>query len=113
MNDVRPIDADALITSLKESYGELRKICDGYEEGTLEKEIAQAELITFLEAIIRTGGMPALDYAPVVHGEWIPVWHNLFKLGYVKCSVCGHKEKKGGWAYCHCGAKMDGGKEHV
>ena len=52
---------------------------------------------------------PAVDAEPVVHGRWIPVWKHLFKVKHFKCSVCGHREKEGGCAYCHCGAKMDGG----
>lgn len=44
---------------------------------------------------------------PVIHGKWEPVWKDIFCISHFKCSVCGHKEKKSGWAYCHCGAKMD------
>lgn len=98
---VRPIDADSLKTVLDELLSEYPRIeGGGFAIGGIRKGIAMA-----LRAV---GSAPTLDYAPVRHGYWIPVWYDLFKLGYVKCSVCGHKEKKRGFAYCHCGALMDG-----
>lgn len=99
--DVRPIDANALIVT---ECGR----CDGYCEtfdGAACLACKSHNRCQLREAI---EDAPTIDYAPVVHGYWIPVWHDIFKVGYVKCSVCGHTEKKGGWAYCHCGAKMDG-----
>lgn len=55
--------------------------------------------------------VPAVDAAPVVHGEWID--DNLYTIP--KCSICGKRIHSGEWNeennYCgHCGAKMDGGK---
>lgn len=57
--------------------------------------------------------LPAADVAPVVHGEWVFDDHDEYGKHY-KCSRCGE-----GFItivprlpeYCHCGAKMDGGKE--
>lgn len=55
-------------------------------------------------------------YAEVVHGAWLPVIDEspqVLKMpmffGY-KCSVCGRCDEQEE-PYCHCGAKMDGGKE--
>ena len=59
---------------------------------------------------------PTIEAMPVVHGEWIKVkeWSTKAKF---RCSVCGREimsainvnmEK---YPYCHCGAKMAGGKE--
>lgn len=64
--------------------------------------------MTIAENIIRN--MPAVEVEHVRHGRWIPAWKNLFTKECYKCSVCGCKEKKNVWAYCHCGARMDGGE---
>lgn len=53
--------------------------------------------------------MKPVEAEPVVHARWIPVWKNLFSVKYCKCSACGCKEKDNSSAYCHCGARMDGG----
>jgi DNA-directed RNA polymerase subunit RPC12/RpoP len=56
------------------------------------------------------------DVAPVVHGRWLPIvsYNNTYK-----CSECGRllvditdglKMVAKHYPYCHCGAKMDGGK---
>ncbi len=52
--------------------------------------------------------MKPVEAERVVHARWIPVWKNIFGVHYFQCSACGCKEKEFGWAYCHCGAKMDG-----
>ena len=69
--EIRPIDANALVASLQESYKELRELCDSMKEGDGRKEVFQGELVTFCEAILRTKGMPTLDYAP--RQQWISV----------------------------------------
>ena len=51
---------------------------------------------------------PAVDVAPVVHGQWIP-FHSDVAGDIQYCSACeiGFGAKMD---YCpHCGAKMDGG----
>lgn len=60
--------------------------------------------------------VPAADVAPIVHGEWIFDFE-LDGSNFYKCSVCGRQEvllaKESTdeyFPYCHCGAKMDGGK---
>lgn len=54
---------------------------------------------------------PALDYAPVRHGEWIEdeLEYPEEVIFRYKCSECGRTElvKE---PYCHCGARMDGGE---
>ena len=58
--------------------------------------------------------LPAADVIEVVHGEWK---QNPYCKRIYYCSVCGrHIEDCTGnqnehFPYCHCGAKMDGGKE--
>ena len=55
---------------------------------------------------------PAIDAEPVRHGEWISmVFTDTGKSAGYKCSECGLGAKKK-FAYCHCGAKMDGGDPH-
>ena len=56
---------------------------------------------------------PAVDAVPVVHGRWIKIGADEFV-----CSACGgyveYESRKCGYEYCHhCGAKMDGGKDHA
>ena len=44
-----------------------------------------------------------VEYAPVVHGEWIQM------NGHKYCNVCWHKDSPILTNYCpNCGAKMDG-----
>lgn len=52
------------------------------------------------------------DAEPVRHGEWIVESRSKFPFDGVsiKCSLCGRYEYKKE-PYCHCGAKMDGGKQ--
>ena len=76
--------------------------------------------VYILESIL--AGMPAVDAAPVVHGEWI-VLDECSNEG-VYCSVCRKKVYKIDYArsnnpvkmksqYCpNCGAKMDGGNDN-
>lgn len=77
--------------------------------------------------------VPAADVAPVVHGEWeiVSESYRLFddydEAFSVKCPFCDRiyyvpfefeEEKMIAYArehypYCHCGAKMDGGKHET
>lgn len=56
--------------------------------------------------------IPAADVAPVVHGRWISFLDgdHIMPERYYRCSRCGRVESRC-QPYCHCGAKMDGGKE--
>lgn len=54
---------------------------------------------------------PSVDAEPVRHGEWVKmVFTDSGKFAGYKCSECGLVAKRK-FSYCHCGAKMDGGKE--
>ena len=98
--EVRPIDANALFDALYDN--EFQTFCP------------LDEVSDVIDAA------PTLDYEPVRHGEWVEDWREddriavrsgfpiVRKFGY-KCSLCGRKEKTR-YEYCHCGAKMDGGK---
>lgn len=51
-----------------------------------------------------------IEVAPVRHGRWLPTtkwWQG--GSAWKRCSECGILHL-GEPAYCHCGAKMDGGK---
>lgn len=62
---------------------------------------------------------PTADVVEVKHGEWLPDYETFvdeweresepIQTGWV-CSLCGRQEFNRE-PYCHCGAKMDGGKE--
>lgn len=50
---------------------------------------------------------------PVRHGEWVKmVFTDSGKFAGYKCSECGLIAKRK-FSYCHCGAKMDGGKHET
>lgn len=106
---MRPIDADALVAGLEESYKELRKLYDSIKDDAGAKDVYSGELITFLEAILRTRNAPTIDCEPVRHGEWIiKSDDNSFGV----CSWCNRSDHIDPLAtHCrYCGAKMDGGK---
>lgn len=97
--EIRPIDANALALDFlhdSKDAGFFRAIYEG--------------------AAKRVHAAPTLDYAPVRHGEWIPLeepqWNcfGLVTIGY-RCSECGREESHNNEPYCHCGAKMDGGEK--
>ena len=62
---------------------------------------------------------PGADVEEVRHGTWLPLkqtthWADTGTIstdivGFY-CSLCGAEEKFR-YRYCHCGARMDGGKE--
>lgn len=57
--------------------------------------------------------LPAVDAAPVRHGEWIS---RSYACGETKWeySACGEADWRGNtdWMFCpHCGAKLDGGEK--
>ena len=82
---MRLIDADAL----KDSFED-----DGHLSAYIEEYIDDA---------------PTIYAKPVRHGRWIRMDDTFARW---KCSECGAIESHSGWGYCHCGAKMDGGKEN-
>ena len=52
-----------------------------------------------------------IEAEPVRHGEWVKmVFTDSGKFAGYKCSECGLIAKRK-FSYCHCGAKMDGGKQ--
>lgn len=66
-----------------------------------------------LDVIRMIDKQPTVDAEPVRHGEWIEVGSydedGYYDIEY-KCTECGRVvwDKQ---PYCHCGAKMDGGKK--
>lgn len=119
--ETRPIDANALVASLQVSYKELRELCDSMKEGDGGKEVFQGWLVTLCEAILRTKGMPTLDYEPVRHGEWVEeIERNVVTASgrdvhLWRCSACGFSwankhEVMSHYKHCpNCGAKMGKG----
>lgn len=107
----RPIDADALIV---EQCGQCDGACEMFDG---EKCLAcKADCRCDLREAIDNA--PALDYAPVRHGEWVKdkddlYWGNHFI--HQHCSLCGgeaHLNRFGTAyilsAFCpNCGARMD------
>lgn len=47
---------------------------------------------------------PTIEAEPVRHGRWVRLDNTFTRW---KCSECGAIESYSGYAYCHCGAKMD------
>lgn len=95
---------------LTNDFSEVHALCEkALGRPIFSHEFASEEL----GAEIREKLLPMIqelrfDDEPVKHGRWIPIWKNLFTARGYKCSVCGAIEKQSGFAYCHCGAKMDG-----
>lgn len=48
--------------------------------------------------------VPSIEAEPVRHGKWVRLDNTFTRW---KCSECGAIESYSGYAYCHCGAKMD------
>lgn len=92
---MRLIDADALgIGRCKEGAFEIRWYALGWNSA-----------IDIIE------NAPTVDAEPVRHGEWVKmVFTDSGKFAGYKCSECGLIAKRE-FSYCHCGAKMDGGKQ--
>lgn len=93
------------------------------DRGTAIAKLTALELVkpnaTMTSAKRLLADMPAADVAPVVHGRWEPCFDENCKCrwGFGKCSNCGQEYYAHAinyYKYCpHCGAKMDGGDDHV
>lgn len=99
------IDRKALLLDLSETL-----IFSGKADTTT------AELRGANKVISRIQNATAADVAPVVHGEWIAHYEmmsNKYETVPIatefECSKCGMRARSE-YEYCHCGAKMDGGK---
>ena len=102
----RYIDADKFIEELKE----LQQV-----HSPSMSKIANEAIDLGLSLAMRTARKsPTADVVEVKHGEWILTktefgWNCCEYPVEYTCSVCGRTEKYEE-PYCHCGAKMDGGK---
>ena len=105
MNDVRPIDADAL----KRHMG----IEDAVKYGNETEEQQHNSYATLMNYEISDfiDDMPTSDYAPVVHGEW-KYYHKQNRAVCMACSFERDLDADFGRAIScpNCGARMDGGK---
>lgn len=108
MNDVRPIDANALVEKLVDWRGDIEDV-DENNAHDVAYYSAMGRAIRFAKYA------PTLDYAPVVHGYWKheePVKDDGQKP--FVCSTCGLRHPRYGdvdkayFSYCPwCGAQMD------
>ena len=95
---------------LTENFSDVHELCEKVlGRPIFSHEFANEEVCAEIREKLR----PMLkelrcDDEPVRHGRWIPLWRNIFTPTGFKCSVCGAIEKSPGFAYCHCGARMDG-----
>lgn len=93
-----------LLTSLENEFQQFKPF-KGFEHAMYRK---------LCETEIAIGKLPAVDVAPVVHGQWI---EKTAPEGcrYFECSNCGAHENRHtaikGYYCWRCGAKMDGGAE--
>lgn len=98
-----------------------RSISDSQMKPRMYKTI-QAFEKSFPKHYLGMDGVELVEYAPVVHGRWLPYYEELervsdiepyFVVEYVQtgweCSVCGRCESHDvvEMPYCHCGAKMN------
>lgn len=97
---MRLIDADDIIVQLEAK----RNNWDN------KKAIHRAMRGAYVDSILIVRDAPTVEVEPVRHGRWIK-WDDYV----VMCSECGKLEKRLpalSYPYCHCGAKMDGGKDN-
>lgn len=93
----------------------LREILDGWRDA--HADVDDVHGCGLLEDVIcEVDAQTAADVAPVVHAEWV-VCGDGDNVPWM-CSHCGkttaHKYKVMYGEYCpNCGAKMDGGADHV
>ena len=122
--EIRPIDAEATYQSMVKTIAAMMHT----RRWMRRDESNEEEILSVIQ------NAPTLDYAPVRHGEWTLV-EKFFPCGeegevdsdwFLVCSECGREvpvyeywppdidiEKlTEEYPYCHCGAKMDGGKEN-
>lgn len=115
MDDVRLIDANALLKELeKQQEQQTNEYCDCFLNDAQE---LSTEWWCVEDAVMAA---PTIDAVPVVHGRWVkangmmpPEYH-----GRKCCSVCDAFALSDFYGierlsdFCHnCGAKMDGGEQ--
>lgn len=111
MADKRLIDANARIEEIKKAYC---TDCDNY--GGVRCRACWVD-----DAIGMIDDAHTVDAVEVVHGHWDDSGRYQFPSGKtaIRCSICGCALSEGeyhlfNWNYCPvCGAKMDGGADHV
>ena len=108
---MRPIDADALKESLKESRDNCSLWLQDCKEARSQKWIGRAEqaLMTFNECIMRIDTIPTIEPGRKT-GKWIYVecidGEGLGAVAW-KCSECGEIYKND-YNYCpHCGSRNE------
>lgn len=94
------IDRDILKASLRESYDELMKIRNGLKYGE-ERRIADAQLNTFAEAIMRAKEQPAVE---LVHCRDCRNWQ---PSGW--CKLIGQEFDRWPGYFCADGVRKEGG----
>ena len=107
------IDRDLLLAEIKE----LKKspwYNGGY--GTYERNIRREAIDIIVDLCIRPA--PAADAQAVKHGKWKLCYEDWrMQIAGDECSACGFQHYGtciSHYHYCpHCGAKMDGGNNHV
>ena len=100
---MRPIDADSLKESLLKERDKISLECFGRHSLGCPSPNKHGEAMRggIRKALRCMEETPTLDYAPVVHGEWVEG---------LKCSKCGQVDMTKPNFCPNCGAKMDGGK---
>ena len=108
----RYIDADELEKAIDDAQEDLQSRSKGSDDAW---EINKPYFKGLAWARALLNEEPTADVAEVKHGEWTLTktefgWNGSEYPVEYTCSVCGRKEEKEK-PYCHCGAKMDGGKK--
>lgn len=127
---MRLIDANELLTDLKESAKDARE----WRDETQDEEIkirAEQSFGTFVECALRVKHAPTIEAEPVRHGRWMntdeTVWnateidgkqHIELIIVAARCSSCELWSEQvnnfSHYKFCpHCGSRMDGGDENV
>lgn len=110
MAEKQYIERDCIVDSIRESF-------DFYYQIPIYPSDREVQnIVNRVKRIVQE--LPAADVAPVVHGEWM---QNPYCKRIFYCSECGGQVEDGScnpnpskhFPYCHCGAKMDGGKDET
>lgn len=93
-------------------YIDAERLCRGLKDmASVQYPDKQKAILGVVSTIENT---PTADVVEVKHGEWE---QNPYCKRIYFCSVCGRHIEDGScnpyehFPYCHCGAKMDGGKK--
>lgn len=102
----RYVDADEFLKSMIKRFKCVPAV--GVTKYIYGEECFEGEHI---DTIIKE--QPTADVEVVRHGEWIEITDDVYFCSKCNRTLCFGGKSKDSFPYCHCGAKMDGGKAEL